>query len=333
MMEYKCLTKQQFYFKQYAIVPIRMEDRFSIMQWRNEQMYHLRQNRILTPEDQDQYFKTVVAKLFDLDKPGQILFSYLDGDTCIGYGGLVHIDWTNRNAEISFIMDTTLEKEFFEFHWSTYLSLIERVAFEELDLHKIFTYAFNLRPHLYPVLEKSGFYREATLKEHAFFDERFISVVIHAKVHCYLRPALLTDAATTFRWATNPKVREFALNQSEIQWLDHKMWFANKLKSNHCFYYLLMQGDEPIGSIRFDIDTNEAMISYLLDPKYHGMGFGRILLKKGIEQFKQEAGHQITRITGWVINENLPSVKVFENLGFEKSQDDGTKSNYYLSII
>jgi RimJ/RimL family protein N-acetyltransferase len=159
-----------------------MEDRFDIMQWRNEQMFHLRQHKILTPEDQDYYFKTVVANLFDQTHPAQILFSYLDGDTCIGYGGLVHIDWINRNAEISFIMNTELENQFFEFHWSNYLTLLEQVAFNELELHKIFTYAFDLRPHLYPVFEKMYFNKEAVLKEHVCFNNKFIDVVIHSKL-------------------------------------------------------------------------------------------------------------------------------------------------------
>lgn len=182
-MDYKILKRNVISYEQFSLVPIRLEDRFLIMQWRNEQMYHLRQNKILTPEDQDQYFKTVVSKLFDLDKPGQILFSYLDGDTCIGYGGLVHIDWVNRNAEISFIMNTELENQFFEFHWSNYLTLLEQVAFNELELHKIFTYAFDLRPHLYPVFEKMHFNKEAVLKEQINYNNRFIDVVIHSKIN------------------------------------------------------------------------------------------------------------------------------------------------------
>ena len=88
------------------------------MKWRNEQIYHLRQKRPLSADDQENYFANVVNKLFDQDKPEQILFSFLQGDTCIGYGGLVHINWVDNNAEISFIMDTGLEKEHFEKYWS-----------------------------------------------------------------------------------------------------------------------------------------------------------------------------------------------------------------------
>jgi RimJ/RimL family protein N-acetyltransferase len=178
---YKCLEKQRFDLNEFSLVPLRSEDQLLIMKWRNEQIYHLRQAKPLTEADQKTYFDNVVAKLFGQEKPNQILFSFLKNDECIGYGGLVHINWIDRNAEISFIMDTALEKAFFEYHWSCYLSLIEKVAFEELRFHKIFTYAFDLRPHLYPILLKNGFTEDARLKEHCYFEGKFIDVLIHTK--------------------------------------------------------------------------------------------------------------------------------------------------------
>lgn len=183
MAIYKVLNKQVFSSGSYSIVPIRMDDKYAIMKWRNEQIYHLRQNRPLTEADQDAYFENVVAKLFDQEQPNQVLFSYLEGGKCIGYGGLVHINWIDKNAEISFIMDTALEKDFFSFHWKTYLGLIEEVAFKELQLHKIFTYAFDLRPNLYTIFEKSGFEFEGCLKEHCSFESKFLDVVIHRKIN------------------------------------------------------------------------------------------------------------------------------------------------------
>ena len=180
MLEYRCLRQQEQHIGEYSIVPIRYEDRFLFMKWRNEQIYHLRQAQPLTEEDQQRYFDNVVSKLYDQQKPDQILFSYLDGNICIGYGGLVHINWIDRNAEISFIMDTRLEKEHFAEHWSNYLNMLRSVAFDDLRLHKIYTYAFDLRPHLYTMLEANGFVRETTLKEHCRFQGVYKDVVIHS---------------------------------------------------------------------------------------------------------------------------------------------------------
>ena len=178
---YIALNKQEFARGNHRIIPIRMEDRYAIMQWRNEQIFHLRQNKPLTEEDQDTYFNTVVASLFSQEQPGQILFSYLEGDTCIGYGGLVHINWIDQNAEISFITNTSINKEKYAFHMSTFMSLLDKVAFEELNLHKVFTYTFDVRPEIYPILEKNGFKKEAVLKEHCLFNGDFKDVIIHSK--------------------------------------------------------------------------------------------------------------------------------------------------------
>ena len=163
------------------MTPIRLEDRYDIMKWRNDQIYHLRQDKPLTKEDQDAYFENVVVKLFGDDQPNQILFSFLEDNVSIGYGGLVNINWIDKNAEISFIMNTELEENRFHELWLTFLILIENVGFNSLNLHKIYTFAFDLRPHLYAILEKAGFVLDARLKEHCYFNSTYLDVLIHSK--------------------------------------------------------------------------------------------------------------------------------------------------------
>ena len=169
--------------KDFKLIPLRYEDRGIIMKMRNEQIYHLRQAELLTAEKQENYFHQVVLKLYEQEKPNQILFSFLKNDEVVGYGGLVHINWVDKHAEISFIMKTELEAENFKTFWLSHLQMIEQVAFKDLGFHKIFTYAFDVRPHLYPVLEQAGFNYEATLKEHCFFQGKFINVIIHSKLN------------------------------------------------------------------------------------------------------------------------------------------------------
>jgi len=182
MKSYKALNKQVYKSGKFSIVPIRDEDRYDIMKWRNEQVYHLRQNGLLTKQQQDKYFDTVVAKLFEQERPIQILFSFLKRDVCIGYGGLVHMNWMDKNAEISFIMNTNLEDDYFSEYWTHYLELIENVSFQDLNFKKVYVYAFDLRPHLYDVLIANKYFLDARLKEHCFFQNKFIDVVIHSKL-------------------------------------------------------------------------------------------------------------------------------------------------------
>jgi RimJ/RimL family protein N-acetyltransferase len=181
MNSYRALNKQEYVSVNFTIIPIRYEDRMDILKWRNEQIYHLRQEKLITEEDQEAYFNNVVNLLFNEEQPNQILFSYLQNDVCIGYGGLVHINWIDKNAEVSFIMNTELEEKYFSKHWTFFLGLIEQVAFKDLNFHKLFTYAFDLRPHIYEVIENAGFLQEAVLQEHCFFNGVYKDVIMHAK--------------------------------------------------------------------------------------------------------------------------------------------------------
>ncbi|MEK8180273.1 GNAT family N-acetyltransferase [Flavobacterium buctense] len=317
-MKYKVLHKQVFSVGNFAIVPIRFEDRIAIMKWRNEQIYHLRQQKPLTIEDQDHYFNNVVSKLFDQEQPNQILFSFLENDLCIGYGGLVHINWVDKNAEISFIMNTALESLRFHEIWCAYLGLINQVAFQDLNLHKLYTYAFDLRPHLYKALESSGFQKEAVLKDHCFFENKFKNVVIHAqyKNKMVLRRAISSDVNITFEWASNAVVRQYALTKNKIEFDSHTVWFNTKINDSKVYYYIAMIDGQPIGSIRFDQVAEEAVISYLIDPKFHGKGFGKKIVEEGIAHFRLDS--QAYSIVGIVENENKASLKIFRDLFFKE---------------
>lgn len=313
MNAYKVINKQEFIEKTYSIVPIRYEDRMDIMKWRNEQLYHLRQQKPLTSNEQDNYFKTIVSKLYEQEKPSQLLFSFLENGVCIGYGGLVHINWVDKNAEISFIMDTKLENNRFDEIWTAYLSLIEQLAFAELKFHKIYTYAFDLRPHLYLVLEQSGYSKEAVLKEHCLFENRFIDVLIHSKINrnIILRQATEEDKVITFEWANDPNVRKNAFNTETILWENHFRWFNERLNNPDFLIFILESGTVPIGQIRFEKEDDYWKIDYSIDSKNRGLGMGKEIVKLGLEKIRG-------KIKAWVKEENIASCKVFEKLGFKQ---------------
>jgi RimJ/RimL family protein N-acetyltransferase len=198
------------------------------------------------------------------------------------------------------------------------LGLIEKVAFSEIRLHKIFTYAYDLRPRLYDALDRTGFTKEATLKEHCLFDNNYIDVVIHSKTnrYCKLRLATKHDLEKTFQWANTPEVRSFSYNQREIDFLEHSNWFKNRISSKDCEYYILENNSEAIGSIRFDIeDKVKAKISYLIDPKYFRMGFGTKILSEGERKLIKERP-EVEIIFGFVLKENLASKHIFEKLKY-----------------
>jgi spore coat polysaccharide biosynthesis predicted glycosyltransferase SpsG/L-amino acid N-acyltransferase YncA len=145
-----------------------------------------------------------------------------------------------------------------------------------------------------------------------------------------LREVKTEDFEITYKWASDSKVRSFSFNQHQISLLEHTNWFNRKLSDLNCLYLIAEFGERKVGSIRFDQIKGEAVVSYLLDPKFHGNGFGQILLKKGIERLvannlnKKEV---IKQISGEVMKTNISSIKVFERLGFIK-KDFGNKYRF-----
>jgi len=324
---FKALENQVFSIGRHSLVPIRFEDRMEIMTWRNEQIYHLRQDKVLTIQDQDSYFRNVVDKLFEESEPTQLLFSFLEDNKCIGYGGLVHINWIDKNAEISFIINTQLEEQL-AYYWHLYLQLIEKVAFNDLKLHKVYTYAFDVRPQLYSILLQSGYNEDARLKDHCLFKDNYIDVLIHFKINgaFHLRRALYTDVNITFKWANDPLVRKFSLTQSPITWESHLEWYRKKITDNNCAYFIVMHENIPIGSLRLDVSNTVATISYLLDPIAHGKGFGTKVLKAA-QELCTFFNINIEKLCGVVKKENIASIKIFEKLGYQSEENPDT---YYF---
>lgn len=333
MKNYNCLTNSIFQKGSFSIVPLRYEDRLDILKWRNEQIYHLRQNKPLTVEDQQNYFKTVVDNLFDQEQPNQILFSYLENGRCIGYGGLVHINWIDKNAEISFVMDTTLEVNDFQVNWINYLKLIEEVAFEDLKFHKIFTYAFDLRPHLYQAIEIAGFRREAVLKEHCLFNNVFLDVVIHSKFNDQnelvkrddfsLRDADIGDAELLFNWANDIAVRANSINQEPIIWENHLNWFTSRLNDSETKILILTSGGDSLGQIRIDLIDGFWNIDYSIDSQLRGKGLGKEIVRLLINKFESY------KFKATVKKQNKASINVFVNLGFKKEQIESDVFDYF----
>lgn len=334
MSSYTCLQQQEQHIGNYAIVPLRYEDRFLIMKWRNEQIYHLRQSQPLTEDDQQQYFDNVVSRLYDNPRPDQILFSYLEKDVCIGYGGLVHINWIDRNAEISFIMDTKLETEHFAEHWSNYLTMLKVVAFDDLKLHKIYTYAFDLRPHLYTVLEANGYKREATLKEHCLFNGEYKDVILHSlwndsyEVINYVdctneqsRDVLaLRNRDDVRRWMVNPEVIP---DEAHFKFIESLKNTPNRL------YFAIYKDRHLVGTYNL---TNEGDGVWdrgiIANPSTLGTG----QTEKWERQILRSLPSYIKAVSAKVKHDNLRSIKYHDKLGYKEQSRDNEFIYYMLKL-
>ncbi len=185
---YKILSQREHELQhgEFRLTSLREEDILLIKDWRNDQIDVLRQKQPLTEADQRHYFETVVKKSFCEETPDIVLFSFLRQKKCIGYGGLVHIDWESKRAEVSFLLNpifTKLKKNYNEF-FQAFLTLIARVAFGLLKFNRLFTETFNIRPYHIKTLENFGFKREGCLREHVYIQEDFKDSLMHGLLRC-----------------------------------------------------------------------------------------------------------------------------------------------------
>lgn len=184
-MKYACLKSERFTYESYQLVPIRYSDIFLIKQWRNEQIDILRQNVVLTDAMQELYFTHTIQPTFSLANPPQILFSYLQNGSLIGYGGIVHIDWTKKQGEVSFLVNTqrTRNAEVYQADFTHFLFLIKKVAFDDLLFSRLYTETFDVRPQHTAILESADFRLEQRLKDHVMINQKPVDALIHGCIN------------------------------------------------------------------------------------------------------------------------------------------------------
>lgn len=136
------------------------------------------------------------------------------------------------------------------------------------------------------------------------------------------READENDLEQTFKWASDSKVRRYSFQTHKISHEEHSKWFRRKLNDTNCFYLIANFEGNSIGSIRFDSNNGVSLISFLVDPLFHGRGFGLVILKKGLECYTKSdtwCSGDLKLIKGMVIKENIASIKIFERLGFSRT--------------
>ncbi|GKU76809.1 GNAT family N-acetyltransferase [Paenibacillus sp. L3-i20] len=180
---YKKLIKQEQHFYDYSITPLRSEDVLFIKQWRNEQMDVLRQKKWITDEDQLNYYSKVVVPTFTEEEPRMMLFSYMSNGSLIGYGGLTNIDWDNKRAEISYLVNTNRSyesnKEIYINDFGSFLEIIKYISFHEIGLNRLYTETFNIRELHISILEKHGFKYEGAMRQHVNINGNFVDSLLH----------------------------------------------------------------------------------------------------------------------------------------------------------
>jgi len=177
---YKCLKQSSFSEGDYVLSPISILNAETIRVWRNSQIQFLRQKREITQEEQQLYFLKTVRPNFYSVNPPQLLFEISESGSFIGYGGLVHISWEDKRAEISFLTSPERSQSAnYEIDFRNFLSLIKFVAKEKLELHKLMTETYDGREIHLETLISAGFSLEGRLIDHVSHMNEYRDALIH----------------------------------------------------------------------------------------------------------------------------------------------------------
>ena len=169
--------QQSYTFNNRLFCPIDYQDLADIRDWRNAQMDICRQWKPLTDYNQEEWWK----ELSTSDK--QVIFAIKDSDgKLIGYCGLVYIDYINRKAEFSILIETerATEKLTYKEDFKATAKVICEYGFGTLNLNKITTETFEFRKYQIELLEQFGFKRDGVLRENKYIKGHYCDSIIHS---------------------------------------------------------------------------------------------------------------------------------------------------------
>jgi UDP-2,4-diacetamido-2,4,6-trideoxy-beta-L-altropyranose hydrolase len=197
---------------------------------------------------------------------------------------------------------------------------LKTIANNQVDIHRFFTQnqlAFNIKK----ISKINEFVRNETLVlQTKIFDglqQKRLRNVFRTLTFD-IRKANIDDLNMYFDWINEPATRLQSYNSDAIALKDHQKWFEKKVYDSKSVMYIVLKNKDAIGQIRFDL-SEVATISYSVDKKHRGLGFGKIVLRKGIAQYRAEFGNRLA-IVGFVKKSNIASIKAFKSIYFTEEE-------------
>lgn len=184
MRLYRCIGSDEVSVGGIVLTTIQDGEIEKVRMWRNQQIDVLRQKVEISKKEQIQYFRDKVWPDLDSNRPNQILLSIYQDGTHIGYGGLVHISWEDSRAEVSFLLDPRIDEtgNIFTDLFKNFLAGIEKIATENLKLHKLVLETYSFRVNHIAVIEDSGFTREGLLADQVSVNGEWFNSILHGKI-------------------------------------------------------------------------------------------------------------------------------------------------------
>lgn len=148
-----------------------------------------------------------------------------------------------------------------------------------------------------------------------------------------LRPVEVGDAALLLDWANDPTTRAMSFHPERIDPETHARWLDGRLASSSTRFYVGLEGDRPIGQVRFErASDGEVEVSIAVAPEARGRGLGRELLRAGLAEAQREPALGGRVYVARVRAGNRASIDLFERTGFVRRPDTGDAAGSDLTF-
>jgi RimJ/RimL family protein N-acetyltransferase len=150
-----------------------------------------------------------------------------------------------------------------------------------------------------------------------------------------LRRSTEADAEVVFRWRNTDYVRSTRLNKEFEDFQQHLSWWRRALvNSGVRLYMCLDERDVVVGHtkviIRGTAARKDAEISVIIDPKFHGNGFGSKAIKL-TSTLAFDTIETLRVIYALIKKDNVPSIKTFTKCRYALDRETMDHFVYYLS--
>lgn len=147
------------------------------------------------------------------------------------------------------------------------------------------------------------------------------------------RKAVVADEGLLLAWANDPLVRQNGFNPKPIDPITHRLWFYKRLRSPESCLIFIVETEQglPVGVVRVESCGKEWEIHFSLAAYARGRNLGTPLLETALVAFRKSAGN--AQVFGRVKAANVPSKKIFQDLGFQSETIDEMEIITYRRVL
>ncbi|MBT7622946.1 MAG: GNAT family N-acetyltransferase [Flavobacteriaceae bacterium] len=140
-----------------------------------------------------------------------------------------------------------------------------------------------------------------------------------------LREVKKSDWKVLLKWRNDNITRQNFFNSDLISVSEHKEYIKNTINNPNRTQFILEYNEIPVGTIREDrLDKGEFELSYTISPMYRGKKIGQIIMSLYLIERK---GSFLCEVK----EENIPSIKMIEKLGFKLFNTEKKVNLYKLN--